>query len=324
MGTPFEEEADTARRMANDLMDKYRLEQWEIAQAEAGRVESIFKPVRKDIDISWYADETQLSLRTALWSVYCACAKHCAVVVSGQWSYQSKVMPVYGLESDVTFMQMLFTDLYIQMSDKIKPKFNPDASLGENVYRAKEAGMKYGQIAKWAGHPEWITIKGYSKKYGDPQYAYNGIMIREMKKYAKANGLEIHKVINLDAYVEDFCTSFTFAIRRKFAEMRGDESSDNPMAIAIRDITDLSRELLWEDFPDLKPHPDDCDCDLCHRCYDPKCQRPRCKEARKPIRYSKTRYREPVYAAQVRGQRAGESARIMGRNEAVGKTKEME
>lgn len=328
MGTPFEAEADTFRSRANELMDKYRLEQWELAQVEAGRAQSSLKPVRRDIVIEWWYTENNYAFRTALWSVFAECAKHCAVIIAhSKINRATQAIPAYGLESDISFLEMLFTDLYIQMADKIKPTYNPDKSLGENVYRAKEAGMKYGQIADWAGHPEWRTIKGYGKN-GNPQYAYDGIMIREMKKFAKANNLEVHKVINLKAYVEDFCSSFSWAVTSKLREMRtGEVRGGDTMALAIRDITDLSREAMFEDFPDMRPHPADCQCDTCHfvKCLDPKCQRPRCVEARKPIKmsYAKTRYREPVYAAQARGAQAGQAARIIGRTEKLGKRKEL-
>jgi hypothetical protein len=323
MSTPFEAEADTFRAKANEMMDKYRLEQWELAQAEAGKAKSSLHPIRKDINISWWYTE-KYTFKSSLYSVFTECAAHCAVILANmKVNREEQTMPAYGLESDITFLEMLFTDLYIQMADKIKPQFDPNKSLGENVYRAKEAGMKYKDIAKWIGRPELVTIKGYSKR-GYPQYAVDGILIREMKKYASANGLTVHKTINLEAYVEDFCTSFAWAIRSKLREMRtGEVRGGDTMALAIRDITDLSREAMFGDFPDLRPHPEDCQCDRCHfaKCSDPKCKRPRCVEARKPVRYRKTRYREPVYAAQARGAQAGESARIMGRNESLGNKK---
>lgn len=326
MSTPFEAEADTFRQKANEMMDKYRLEQWELAQVAAGKNQSSLKPVRVNVAIEWWWNETSV-FRQSLWDLFTECALHCAIVVSGKAYSDSKVMPVYGLEADAAFLQMLFTDIYIQMADKIKPKYDPDRSLGENVYRAKEAGMTYGQIAKWAGHPEWITIKGYSKRYGDPQYAYNGIMIRSMKKYAAEHGLEVHKVINLDAYVEDFCTSYAWAVKKKLKEMRtGEDEDSNSMALAIIDITDLARELMWEDFPEMRPHPEDCDCDKCHACYKSDCNRPRCKAFRavgKRRGVGRVRYRSTVPAAMARGAQAGESARIMGRDQSMGKTKEI-
>jgi len=332
MSTPFEGEADVFRAKANELMDTYRIEQWEIAKREQGSSSvSSLKPVRKSIPITWWWDE-KTDTSSALWMIFMECTRTCAVVVANMHLNPStKSVMAYGLESDIAFLQMLFTDLHIQMSNKISPKFDPDKSLGENVYNAKEAGMKYGQIAKWCGHPEWITIKGYSKR-GYPQYQYNGIMIREMKKYAAAAGLDIHKEISLDSYIEDFIQAYSNAVRGKLKMMRGDAGETGSMALAIRDITDLAREMMYEDFPDDRPHPEDCDCDYHHRCnninctrpgcherqcQNPDCQRATCKERRKPIRFRKSDYRSINPTATARGARAGSEARIMGRQEGV-------
>jgi len=331
MSTPFEAEADTFRAKANEMMDKYRLEQWELAQVAAGRAKSSLVPVRKDIQISWWYHE-RYTFKQALWTVFDECAKHCAIILANRKaSRNEETMPAYGLESDIAFLEMLFTDLYIQMADKIKPEYKPDRSLGENVYRAKEAGMKYKDICHWIGRPDLIRKVQRQNKWGDWKWKteIDGILIREMKKYAKANGLTVHKTINLDAYIEDFCTSYAWAVRSKLHEMRtGEVRGGDSMALAIRDITDLSREAMFEDFPDLRPHPADCQCDNCHfmKCTDPKCQRPRCVEARKPVKrsYARTYYREPVYAAQARGAQAGQSARIMGRDQSLGGRKGIE
>lgn len=67
MSTPFEAEADSFRQKANELMDKHRLEQWELAQAQQGRATSSLKPVRKDIDTSWYYGTGSYAFQNALW-----------------------------------------------------------------------------------------------------------------------------------------------------------------------------------------------------------------------------------------------------------------
>jgi hypothetical protein len=330
MSTPFEAEADTFRQKANEMMDKYRLEQWELAQVEAGRARSSLKPVRKDVNIAfWWAEHGAFG--STLWSLYKECAAHCAVILATmKYNATNKTVPAYGLESDISFLEMLFTDLYIQMADKIKPQYDPSKSLGENVYRAKEAGMKYKDICHWIGRPELIKKV---RRWDDRREKYvikteiDGILIREMKKYASANGLTVHKSINLDGYIQDFCDAFGWAVKTKLREMRtGEVRGGESMALAIKDITDLSREEMWEDFPDMRPHPPDCQCDRCHflKCTDPKCQRTRCVEARKPIKkrsYGRTYARQTNVHASARGAQAGQSARIMGKNESLGHKK---
>jgi Protein of unknown function (DUF2786) len=322
MGTPFEAEADTARAKASYLMDQYRIEQWELAQAEAGRAQSSLKPVREDLDISWYYNENR-SFSSALYSMFVACLDHCAVVYTNRFSRPDYTMPAYGLASDIAFAQMLFTDLYVQMSSKIKPEFDPSKDLGENVYRAKEAGMKYKDIATWIGEPELVNWG--VDQYGRPKVkSISKKLITAYRKYANANGYDTHQEISLDAYVEDFCSSYSWAVVQKLRSMRGEQVQGDSMSLAIRDITDLSKEKMYEDFPEMRPHPADCDCDRCHRCSDPKCQRPRCKAARIPVRtrgMGSYRLRQANVAAQARGAKAGSEARIMSRGPTVGSKK---
>jgi hypothetical protein len=144
-------------------------------------------------------------------------------------------------------------------------------------------------------------------------------MIRGMKKYAKANGLEVHKEISADAYVEDFCSAYATHVSMLLREMRKDtEAGTESMALAIRDITVLAREMMWDDFEQLRPHEADCDCDKCHplKCNDPKCQRAVCVERRKPV---KTRgrgrqyYRNENVAGSRAGWKSGGEAKISGK-----------
>lgn len=320
--TEFEAERDSCLAKADELQTKFQIEEWELANADDK--ESVGRtPIRRDMDVSWFMDEGKSAIRSALWSMFLNCCEHVRCVVAhSKADYRAKTIPVFGLEADIDYLDMLFTNLFLQMMSKVRPKFDPDKSLGYNVYNAKEAGMKYGDIAKWAGHPEWITIKGYSKR-GYPQYQYNGIMIREMKKFAKENGLTVHKEISLNYYLEDFCSAFVGSVNLKLSAMREEQGQDSgSMAIALRDMRDIAREAMFDDFPDMAPHPPDCDCDKCHVCDDPKCQRPRCKARRQPLRA--THYRNMSVAGAARGRQAGHEAKIVGRGASMpGKKREL-
>jgi hypothetical protein len=322
-----EPERESCLVKATQLMDAYAIEQWEAAQA--GEEKSSLKPERRQIDVEWWFKE-RYAIRSALWTVFRECSRLCRVVYnSGTIDYQTYELPVFGLGSDIDYMQMLYTDLFMQMSAKVKPKFDPNKSLGENVYNAKEAGMKYKHIAVWAGHPEWVTKK-YRQSSGKYVTEVNGILIREMKKFAKQAGLEVHKEISLDAYIEDFCSAWATEVQRKLQTLRtGEPTETGSMALALRDITELAKELMWDEFPELRPHPPECDCDSCHamKCSDPNCQRPRCVERRKPVKlsYAKTRYRELNYTALARGSKAGRDVNVPGKGgRGMGKTKEID
>ncbi len=324
--TEYEAERDSCLAKADELQTKFQIEEWELAQS-GDTTSKLSTPIRRNMDCSWYMDEGKYAVRSALWSMFLNCADHCRCVVAhAHTDWKMKVIPVFGLENDIDYLDMLFTNLFLQMLSKVKPKFDPDKSLGYNVYNAKEAGMKYRDIAIWAGHPEWIkNVMRFDKRkgYSVPKQEYDGIMIREMKKYAKEHGLEVHKEQSLAYYLEDYCTGFVSTVNLKLTGMRDEQGqSEGSMAIALRDMRDLAREAMFDDFPDMRPHPDDCDCDKCHRCYDPDCQRPRCKAARKPA--PKAAYRNMSVAGAARGRQAGREAQITQRGGTMpGKKREL-
>lgn len=323
--TEYEAERDLCLAKADELQTKFQIEEWELAQAGNATATSR-TPIRRNMDISWFLDEGKSAIRGALWSMFLTCCEHVRCVVANtKADYRAKTIPVFGLEDDIDYLDMLFTNLFLQMMSKVKPKYDPDKSLGYNVYNAKEAGMKYHDIAIWAGHPEWIKeVRRWDNRKGDYVYKreYDGIMIRSMRKFAKENGLEVHKEISLKYYLEDYCSAFVSSVNLKLTAMREDQGqSEGSMAIALRDMRDLARDAMFDDFPDLAPHPPDCDCDKCHRCYDPKCQRPRCVAARKPI--GKAYYRNVSVAGAARGRQAGREAQIVSRSPKIGRQKEI-
>lgn len=324
--TEYEAERDLCLAKADELQTKFQIEEWELAHA-GDKSATSRTPIRRNMDCSWFMDEGKAAIRSALWSMFLGCAQHvrCAVAHSHA-NYREKTIPVFGLEDDIDYLDMLFTNLFMQMMSKVKPKFDPDKSLGFNVYNAKEAGMKYHDIALWAGHPEWIKhVERWDKRQGRfvPKTEYDGIMIREMKKFAKEHGLEVHKEISLKYYLEDYCTGFVSTVRAKLEGMREEQGqSEGSMAIALRDMMDLAREAMFQEFEDMRPHPEDCDCDICHRCHDPNCKRPRCVAARRPV--PKSHYRNISYAGSARGREAGREAKIVGRGPTIGnKRKEL-
>jgi len=319
--TEYEAERELCLAKADELQTKFQVEEWELAHA-GDKSASSRTPIRRDMDCSWFMDENKYAIRSALWSLFLNCCEHVRCVAANKHAdFRAKTIPVFGLEDDIDYLDMLFTNLFLQMMSKLRPKYDPDKSLGFNVYNAKEAGMTYKDIAIWAGHPEWIKIKGYGKR-GKPQYEYDGIMIRSMRKFAKENGLSTHQEVNLENYLEDYCSGFTSSVILKLQAMREDQGQDSGgMAIAIRDMYDVAREAMFTDFPDQRPHPPDCDCDIHHKCNDPDCERPRCVAARKPA--PKAQYRSMSVAGAARGMQAGREAKIIGRSPRIGRQKEI-
>jgi len=319
--TEFEAERDACLAKADELQTRFQVEEWELAHLNdtsvAGRT-----PIRRDMEMMW-RNGIDFDMRGSLRRMFLDCADHCrCVVAESKDDYVANRIPVFGLEADLDYLDLLYTNLFMQMVSKMKPEYDPSKSLGYNVYQAKEARMKYKDIAIWCGHPEWIkVVPRYNARKGctEDKVELNGIMIREMKKYAKENNLTVHKEVSLRYYFIDYCSGFVSSVGAKLMQMRQDQGQDEgSMAIALRDMKQVSLELMWAEFPDMAPHPPDCDCDPCHaaRCTDPDCKREICKRRRKPV--PKSHYRNVSMAGAARGRNAGREAKIIGREPNLG------
>ena len=173
--TEFEGERDACLAKADALMMAHAIEQWQLEQANPGQAA---QPVRVDMDFSWYYDERNREVASAFWLLFIDCAAHCRCVLAHSetsWSReQGYRIPVFGLNSDISYLGMMFTDLLIQLSKKLKPVYDPLLSDGENIYHAREAGMSYRHIARWMGREDLVshkngkvTVAGYLKREGD-------------------------------------------------------------------------------------------------------------------------------------------------------------
>lgn len=105
------------------------------------------------------------------------------------------------------------------------------------------------------------------------------------------------------SYVRGFCT----AIKARLRDMDASRSNTRTggMDLAIRDIRDQARDAMYDDFPDLRPHPDDCPCESCQT-------KSKNKKALKP------RYRLSSTQGVGAGSTAGASARIVTNDPKLG------
>lgn len=304
--TEFEEERKLFLAKADELMEKYAISEAMLAQTDEKKSKLV---VRRDMDISWWRESKVLDweIRQLIYQMWYSVSRHCrCTTTASTWDYIALTAAVYGIPSDLDYFDLLFTDLFVQMFSTLRPKYDPAKTLGHNVALAKQAGMKYKDIAVWAGMPELVKCKNGKQQV-------DGKLLRAYKKYVKEHGGDIVS-IHPTTWAISFVHGYVYTIQKRLREIQeGRETAkgDNPMALALRDVADLAKEALWNDFPDLRPHPDDCDCDACHTCDDPKCKRPNCRAARSRRMPARPRERQHSWVAQSRGSQAGQSARIV-------------
>jgi len=308
--TEFEAERESFMAKADELMEKYAIDQALLLMQEDSSARVV---IRRDMDIDWWYELRGLDyeVRSRIHSLWRYCVEFCRCYQStSTWDYQQRIVPVYGIKSDLDYLELLFTDLFLQMSLMLKPKYDPNLSLGENVYHAKNAGMKYTDIAIWSGHPEWVE-QTVGKRGGVGFKSVDGGRM----KHAYQRFLNEHRpgesriTMHPLTYIMSFMDGYVTEIHRRFRSMRStrDESNGSGMELVIRDIRKQALEAFYDDFPEFRPHPADCQCDVC-------------KAARMPVKstgrrvsraVSKSYGRQLDYSAISHGSRAGGAARIV-------------
>jgi len=172
-------EASSCRAKANEMMDRYGLEEWELLKdAPTG-----FKPTRIKVDIG-EAGNPFLSETSTLVNVVATFCKCSSVWMkgSGYKNVREEYCYVYGYESDLRYFELLFTTIYLHMAETIFPKPDPNQSLGENAYELHNAGLNWFDIAQaygWEQTDSWM---------GEPKLMYRNRATGERASWGKSIG----------------------------------------------------------------------------------------------------------------------------------------
>jgi hypothetical protein len=303
--TNFPEEKELLQAKADQLMEAYALETWMIDTGQDAEKSKLI--VRRDFDMTWW-DQLGTTLdwdaKSQVWWLFDACARHCRCYVSGATiSWGQNNVPVYGMAQDLDYLDLLFTDLFTQLFGTLRPKFDPKKTLGHNICLAREAGMRWSDVAVWSGHPEWYDA--LSGKYKD-----GGRMKREYLNHLKSVGRENERIaIHGATYVLSYLNGFNTRIRERMRAMRKDSESSKAgsgMELAVRDIHAKAQEAMYLDFPELRPHADGCSCKDC-------------KKRKAVVR----RGRQIDYKSYATGSTAGDKARIVSNSPGLKGKKEI-
>jgi hypothetical protein len=193
-------EAEALQAQADKLMEKYAIEEWQLAQ----NAPKSFKPTRIKVDIGKHDSEflTETATLCNVIADFCNCS---SVWMEGSgWGDREEYCYVYGYESDLRYFELLFTTLYLHMSGAIFPKPDVLKTIGENAYDLRNAGLNWIEIAKaygwrevprWDGEPKNVYVNdndpdlkrvGWSTAVGRFEQAY--------RKVVKARGEQIVRI----------------------------------------------------------------------------------------------------------------------------------
>ena len=235
-------EASTARAMAEALMIKYRIEEI-TAKPEHGGAE----PVWRDIFIAPTKGEFSYSYRTLL--SYIVSHFDCMTAVSTATRVEEGVITeawwvahVVGYESDLRFIELLFTSAGMAFGERLEPSYRPDESEQVNAYRMRMAGMEGRRIA--------MAIYGRDDKNLRPK-------VRALfKKESLARGENPEVLLgqgnSVKAYREAYAEGFVSEMWQRLYTMRKSrDRASTDLVLAGRG--DRIREAFYERYPHLAP-----------------------------------------------------------------------
>lgn len=262
--TNYPAEADAFRAKADQIMTAHAIEQWMVDQAESARGDRPV-PLRRDFNFEWYRDNP---FADQLWVMFYSTAHHCRCQAVGlKVSWGSYTIPVFGLRSDLDWFDMLFTNLMMAMIQKVDPQPSLNLTLMENLAMMREAGMPWedaiNRIIR-AGEVEDVTI--------DQDATFDDVYkpwVHEYRRWCRATG-HPQSYVNQRTYRKNFADGFQAEINDRLGEMARnsrfeyDKSHEaGTMEIAVRDIRLTIQDLIYAEFPELRPHARDCDCRRC-------------------------------------------------------------
>ena len=250
-GTNHEGEREVFMAKAEELMAKYRIELWEIQQHEAGKVIDQRKPIVVDFDYK-FAFETGPfpDISDGLWSLFLAVARHTNVVVvtykqhySGvENTYKSYTVPIIGTESDLGYMNLLFSSLMTQLIAATHPSVDRSVSMFDNLRKFRECGWGWDEVGKVMQEGGFLADKSRT--------AARDTMIRHYRSECKRLGVE-QNYANWKTFRRNFSEGFASTVSQRFRDMRdvSVKVEGNGMSLALRDQDQINREFMSEMFP---------------------------------------------------------------------------
>lgn len=148
--TGFTEEADTARRKADELMVAYSIEMWEIDKRRKPQERTVAEVRTFDIGLADSVVSVEIRelfaelchhwrVRPVFYGYYDRKWK------KGQtpWRQYAKVV---GFPQELDWLELMFTSMRVHIATHMEPQPNPALDFEANLVIMKEAGMKWERI----------------------------------------------------------------------------------------------------------------------------------------------------------------------------------
>jgi hypothetical protein len=239
-----EEEASSARAMAERLMQKYRIEESELI-ASGALNDELYKPGSKIIVMCPAESPFYNNYYNMLYYI----AQHAGIRLHYKWGSDpdtgvySLCGVMVGYEADIRFAETLYNNARLIFADRMEPKPKPDLSDMDNVYRLRSAGMERIKIAKIMG-------------WGDTGSA-TAKVTNLYKKACKARGEEpalTGRGVSVSAYKEAYARAFTNTLYTNLTNARNAAAQEGGAGtLVLADRKERVDEAFYKLYPQLRP-----------------------------------------------------------------------
>jgi hypothetical protein len=249
-----EGERDAFFAKAEELMMKYRIEMWELQQHQVGRI-SEREPIVKDFDYGFAFESGPFpEIHDALWRLFYSVGSYtnCILVFHKQHysgerkQYVSNVIPVIGTETDLAYMELLFSSLMTQLIEKVRPHYDPDKDYYRNLQTFREAGWNWLETAKIMQDHGFHTDVTTDKARHLTAHAY--------RRWCKRMNVP-QDYANWKTYRRNFADGFATRVASRLSEMRDAQNKvkvdGTGMDLVLREQRDINREFMGQMFPDM-------------------------------------------------------------------------
>lgn len=250
------EEANTFRAKAEAMMVKYRIEETQLSAAERQQMGVTVQWL--DMDICEYTSEYRVFYYDLIRSVVAhmdvrmdfirTVGRNTGDLLTHgtrddgveTWATVS----VCGFESDLLFVQALYTNARLAFSSKMEPKYDPSLSDQVNAYLMRSAGMEGWRIAQ--------AIYGKTDKALRPK-------VRKMfEAEAIARGEDPKPLLgrgsNMKLFRESYASGFVSEYRSRLYFMRASRGAGE-VGLVLANRKDQIDEAFYARFPDRRPQP---------------------------------------------------------------------
>lgn len=281
--TEFPQEADAFRAKADQLMTRFAIDKWMVDAAQNG-INATTRPERRDFDRSWRSSK----FRQDLFYMFSALAEHCRCAV-GYRGQTYELLPVYGLPSDLDYLDMLYTSLALEVAKNLQPPVDPTGELGHEVFKQRQAGIAWPEITRkvynagliklskaeraklnerlerWGhapiltGEPEWDKLYQFEPVWS----SMKNRLANANRRYVKAEGLDAERnYVKPEVYQRSFMLGFADEIVDRIHKMSAAaraaydaEGKGESFALAVRDVKSQAVDLYNSEFPPPPPSP---------------------------------------------------------------------